>query len=120
MYNLYGEDEAQTALLTLNCSLPSPLTDIEISHIVHSYEKKQYRFTDEKFFAFIGQPKPALPHEPTQKELQKRAVRLRKEKRDKDILSRHDSGMSVAAIARELKCSRTTVYKVINTVPIHP
>lgn len=115
MCNLYGDDEAQEALLTLNDSLESPLPFSEVRHIIHSYDKKQYRFTDEKFFRFIGQPKPDLPHEPTQKELRKRAVQLRKKKRDEDVLSHYAAGKPIAAIARDLGYSRTTVYKIIKT-----
>lgn len=112
MYNLIGEDDAQTFVTELNSSLASPLPDKELRHIFSSFRKKKYRYTDKEFFSLIGYTKKSLSV-PSKKALAKMEVKKKKDSRNEKILSLHESGLSVSAIAREVGCTRPTVYSVL-------
>ena len=113
-----SQEAAQDIVFSANNTLTSPLSDKEIESIFKSYDKKMYYFKNETFLEFIkATPEEINRYETyTAKKAKSDAAYRKKEERDLKIWNLHDEGKNPTEIARELKISRPTVYKVLSQI----
>ena len=107
---------AQEYILELNASLPDPLSEYEIKGcIFQQIDKYHYRFPNENFLKIVNATDAEREYF---RSLSKRKTvqqerRNKKEMRDTRIRDLYASGMAITAIAKEIGCSRPTIYSVL-------
>ena len=84
--------------------------------IFKEIDKKQHRFTVEKFFEFVNATKEekAWFYKATNKEKRREAKREEKAKKYEKIKELHEQGLSIVAISKEMKISCPTIYKILS------
>ena len=113
---LDSTDEAQQYILELNASLLDPLDEYEIQGcIFKQIDLCHYRFPNENFLRIVNatEQERELFYSLSKRRTLQLERRQKKQTRNAQILDLHAKGVSVAAIAREVGCSRPTVYSVL-------
>jgi len=113
---LLEKDDAKVYCIELNDTFQEPLKYGELLAIFKEIDKKQHRFTVEKFFEFVNATKEerAWFYKATNKEKRREAKRQEKAKRYEKVKELYEQGMSIVSIRKELKISRPTIYKILN------
>lgn len=113
---LLDKDDAKAYCIELNDTFQEPLKYAELCAIFKEIEKKQHRFTVEKFFEFVNATKEerAWFYKSTNKEKRREAKREEKAKKYGKVKELHEQGMSIVAISKEMNISRPTIYKILN------
>lgn len=112
-------EEAQEYVFQMNAMLSNPLDDKYMkNNIFDAYDKKDYHFTNSSFLDFIQATDRERAHFKTYSVKYERrcAAKNKKVARDTKIWELHDQGKNPTEIAREVKCSRPTVYKVLTQI----
>ncbi len=118
---LDSTDEAQKYILELNQSLLDPLDEYEIECcIFKQIDLCHYRFPNENFLRIVNASEQEREYFYS---LSKRRTlqlerRQKKQTRNTRILDLYAKGLSVAAIARDVGCSRPTVYSVLRVCKV--
>ena len=107
---------AQEYILELNASLPDPLSEYEIKGcIFQQIDKYHYRFPNENFLKIVNVTDEEREYfrSLSKRKTVQRERRNKKEMRDTRIRDLYASGMAIMAIAKEIGCSRPTIYSVL-------
>lgn len=112
---LLDKDDAKAYCIELNDTFQEPLKYGELLAIFKEIDKKQHRFTVEKFFEFVNATKEekAWFYKATNKEKRREAKREEKAKKYEKVKELHEQGMSIVAISKALNISRPTIYKIL-------
>ena len=109
-------DDAQKYILDLNASLFDPLGEDEIERcIFRQIDRCHYRFPTENFLRIVNasEQEREFFHSLSKRRTLQLERRQKKQTRNTRILDLYAKGLSVAAIARDVGCSRPTVYSVL-------
>ena len=112
---LLDKDDAKAYCIELNDTFEEPLKYGELLAIFKEIDKKQHRFTVEKFFEFVNATKEekAWFYKATNKEKRREAKREEKAKKYERVRELYEQGLSIVAISKELNISRPTIYKIL-------
>lgn len=115
---LMATEDAQDYVLQMNSQLPQPLPESQIyCCIFKEIDRKRYRFTNKRLLSFVNATQEEIDYfnRSTIKRERTAAAAQRKKDRNNLIMELYNAGRPVAAIAREVGCSRITVYSVIDS-----
>lgn len=112
---LMSTEQAQEYCTELNNSFAKPLHTYELRAIFKEIDKKNHKFTVERFFDFVNatEEEKAWFNKLTVKEQRKQAKRNAKIERNNKVKELHANGLSIVAISNEMKLSRPTIYKIL-------
>lgn len=113
---LMNDELAQEYCVELNDTFKVPLKHYELHAIYKEIDKKQHKFTVERFFDFVHATEVEKEwfRKSTKKEEDKQKKRDDKAERNRKIKEWRANGVSVAEISREVKLSRKGVYNILN------
>ena len=112
---LLDEADAKMYCIELNDTFREPLRYVELCTIFKEIDKKQHRFTVEKFFDFVNATREerAWFYKATNKEERRKAKRKAKAEKYEKVKELRSQGYSIVAISKELRISRPTIYKIL-------
>lgn len=112
---LLDEADAKMYCIELNDTFSEPLRYAELCTIFKEIDKKQHRFTVEKFFDFVNATREerAWFYKATNKEERRKARRKAKAEKYEKVKELRSQGYSIVAISKELGISRPTIYKIL-------
>ena len=112
---LLEKEDARAYCIALNDTFDEPLRYGELLAIFKEIDKKQHRFTVEKFFEFVNATKEerAWFYKATNKEERRKVKREEKAKKYEKVKALHEQGMSIVTISKALNISRPTIYKIL-------
>ncbi len=113
---LLEKEDARAYCIELNDTFEEPLRYGELLAIFKEIDKKQHRFTVEKFFEFVNATKEerAWFYKATNKEKRREEKREEKAKKYEKVKELHAQGLSIVAISKALNISRPTIYKLLD------
>lgn len=114
---LLNKDDARAYCIELNDTLKQPLRYSELCMIFKEIDRKQHRFTVERFFTFVNATSEERKwfYKLTNKEEQRQAKRNVKKERNIKVKELRDQGYTIVAISKELGISRPTIYKILDS-----
>ena len=112
---LLDEADAKAYCIELNDTLKQPLRYAELCMIFKEIDRKQHRFTVERFFTFVNATTEEKRwfYKLTNKEEKRQAKRNAKKERNIKVKELHNQGWSIVAISKEMGISRPTIYKIL-------
>ena len=115
---LLDKDDARAYCIELNDTFEEPLKYAELCMIFREIDKKQHRFTVERFFKFVNATEEERKwfYKATNKEAQREAKRKEKTKKYDQVKELHKQGLSIVAISKALNISRPTIYKILSYI----
>lgn len=114
---LYDKENARSQLEEINSSFSNPLPEAEVLSICNEIERKQHKFSNERFLHFIQatEAERAWFNKSSREQIAQQK-RDEKQKRNEEIIKCHNDGMNISAIARMFNIKRDTVYSVLRGV----
>lgn len=116
LIQLMNDEMAQEYCTKLNNDFSEPLDSYELKSIFKEVDKKQHRFTVQKFFDFINvtEEEKEYFYESTLKKEKQKQRRKEKQDRNEKIIELHKQGTTIVEISKMMNVSRPTIYKVLN------
>lgn len=113
---LMDREDAKTYCRELNDSFDVPLRPFELSAIFKEIDKKQHRFTVNRFFDFVNatEEEKRWFNKLTIKEERKEEKRKAKEERNNRVRELYEQKIPIVTISKELGISRPTIYKILD------
>ena len=113
---LMDREDARAYCMELNESFDEPLKHSELSAIFNEIEKKQHRFTVNRFFDFVNatEEEKRWFNKLTIKEERKEEKRKAKEERNKRVKELYEQNIPIVTISKEVGVSRPTIYKILD------
>lgn len=114
---LMSTEQAQEYCTEINANFKKPLHSYELRAIFKEVDKKNHKFTVARFFAFVNATKEEKEwfNKLTIKEERKQAKRYAKIERNNKVKELRANGFSIVAISEEMKLSRPTIYKILDS-----
>lgn len=113
---LMDREEARAYCTELNDSFDEPLRYSELFAIFNEIDKKQHRFTVNRFFDFVNatEEEKRWFNKLTIKEERKEEKRKAKEERNNRVRELYEQKIPIVTISKEIGISRPTIYKILD------
>lgn len=117
LIGLMNDELAQEYCIEINANFKKPLHSYELRAIFKEVGKKNHKFTVARFFDFVNATEKEKEwfNKLTIKEERKQAKRNAKIERNNKVKELRVNGLSIVAISKEMKLSRPTIYKILNS-----
>lgn len=114
---LYNKEDARELLERINSNFTKPLNEAEVISICCEIERKNHKFTNERFLHFVQATEEERAWFDKCKNRKRDVVakqkRDAKQERNEKILQCHIYGMNITEISKMFNVSRPTVYSVL-------